>query len=1117
AEVAARYGTTPEAILQELTFTAPAGHKISITAAMARAIMDVINALPDDIKGKVDVLRLKVTEDSICASVLIDGEAQTIVLYTGDEVKAKAKPVELAAEAAEAGQEVKPDERDDVAEAIAQAEAKLAQNDILGAQRSLGRAEDLLQHKTPEEQERYRGPMAGARNKIQEAAVKSMEAAAQAPAPAAPANAPAVSAFMEGVLEEAADNLILTATTRQQVDAIIEARDILAQPQNLQMIENCASGALYHELTIEGNLVDPRELAIQLAQVLLSDPARRREIIETKNTGSTVMVSAEEMITVAREYYDVPMHLASTDITGIDATLEAGHPVIVWVAIRAGGTNNHFVTVTGMTGKGPGGYYEVVEQDGSVYYVAKDRFVNQAANPGMEFIRVEGNIFVISVESLAGIGTTVKIGKSQMVLGSAEGAAFTQTALPAGMTVSGADIGRIGHVRTGGAVEPQEQKPSEDTVGGEIAKDPLKKMVAAAKTVQEVFDLRDENGKPIVEEVKDPTNEVTLSVSHALLALMGRLRDFIRDLPPGVDNATAANLHNALTKIENILREIGAGKSPIRYFMAEVDPVSGHILGFAKADGIALAANLVDYLRVIGMSAVNKSENMLLEEYVLHEVLESVTTKSQHENLYQKVQRQIYGRENRLGKAMGEFNDILRGKEIVKAPEGLVKRTFNKMIPAMEALGRMIIFISNIAIPLLVVGGLAYMFGVNEEMGKVFLEKALAYYFAVLTTGNILAQLSEMREKGFRRPAGKAMISLLIMAGIFMGLNNIPAMAFGYVIPGAVIENAGYLGEIGYVTKGKWDAKHLDKAERPETGAVSSRHGVFKAIMSAVLIAGLLAKGVAATSGLGLVGEVAPEVGLVLFCIGAIGWAIVSAMDITESRLEKAARKLEEIEREKAALEARMAQAQTMNQPGQEETLAKLQKEIVTSAKFIEQLIKEYEPMVTDKIKDTKSYTDTMTLRSLSHSIMDADKESDRIKKYEIAIDYKKDLKALMDLHLDTAFIKDMKKITYIKPELLMPKFQIFKIKDINIDHIKIADAFKKQSLAQRMIAAVKRGISALWGDERGTVDLRATVIGLARKLMLVVTMLLALVKGDRAELNIEDLSTRPVQLKYEE
>ncbi|MBU0881147.1 MAG: hypothetical protein KKE81_02990, partial [Candidatus Omnitrophica bacterium] len=216
--------------------------------------------------------------------------------------------------------------------------------------------------------------------------------------------------------------------------------------------------------------------------------------------------------------------------------------------------------------------------------------------------------------------------------------------------------------------EPVEDKKSEAPIeGGEIAKGWLKDRIEKAQLIQDVFDMVDENNRALISKI-EPSKEAAEAVKEAVDSLLENISRFETSPPSGIRE-------EYYIKVKEMLNGLAAKPESIAYFAAKVEPGTGHLLGFGKADGIAIAPDVVTYLMI--RTDLTRNVSLLVQEYILHEVLEAVTPAETHNKLYQVTQNDFfkgisgYGVDkNSLGVALGGFNDEkrlaanLQGKDI---------------------------------------------------------------------------------------------------------------------------------------------------------------------------------------------------------------------------------------------------------------------------------------------------------------------------------------------------------------------------------------------------------------------------------------------------------------------
>ncbi|MFH1189083.1 MAG: hypothetical protein V1682_00135 [Candidatus Omnitrophota bacterium] len=208
-------------------------------------------------------------------------------------------------------------------------------------------------------------------------------------------------------------------------------------------------------------------------------------------------------------------------------------------------------------------------------------------------------------------------------------------------------------------------EPEAPAEGGQIAKGWLKDRTEEVKSVQDAFDMRDENNKELISRV-EPGKEVVEAVEAAVNSLLEDISRFETSPPAGISR-------EELAKAKGILMA-----RAINYFTARVEPKEGHLLGFGKKDGIAIAPDVISYL--LTRTDLTADTNRLVQEYILHEVLEAVTPVNTHDRLYQTAQNDFFKGtggydvdKNPLGLALGAFNDkeriaaSLQGKGISAA------------------------------------------------------------------------------------------------------------------------------------------------------------------------------------------------------------------------------------------------------------------------------------------------------------------------------------------------------------------------------------------------------------------------------------------------------------------
>ncbi|MFH1593637.1 MAG: hypothetical protein ABID09_02945, partial [Candidatus Omnitrophota bacterium] len=214
-----------------------------------------------------------------------------------------------------------------------------------------------------------------------------------------------------------------------------------------------------------------------------------------------------------------------------------------------------------------------------------------------------------------------------------------------------------------GAKEPEAPKAE----GGEIAKGWLKDRIEKAQLIQDVFDMVDKNNRALISKI-EPSKEAAEAVKEAVDSLLENISRFETSPPAGIRE-------EYYIKAKEMLKGLAAKPESIAYFTARVEPGTGHLLGFGKADGIAIAPDVVTYLMI--RTDLTRNVSLLVQEYILHEVLEAVTPAETHNKLYQVTQNDFfkgisgYGVDkNSLGVALGGFNDEkrlaanLQGKDI---------------------------------------------------------------------------------------------------------------------------------------------------------------------------------------------------------------------------------------------------------------------------------------------------------------------------------------------------------------------------------------------------------------------------------------------------------------------
>ena len=226
-----------------------------------------------------------------------------------------------------------------------------------------------------------------------------------------------------------------------------------------------------------------------------------------------------------------------------------------------------------------------------------------------------------------------------------------QRALPG----SGNNIGEITVDWGVSAIEKQAPPIVSPGGGGEIAKGWLKDRVDAAESIEAVF------ASGLVQKLEGVDKVVEDAVTQAIRQLFDTAMN--RGPPAGISSDSYPDALAMLSKLNN--PETRAAM--ISYFTARVEPITGHLLGFGKRGGIALAADVIEYLSK--MVAPTPYGNKLIQEYILHEVLESVTPTNTHDNLYKITQREFFGYksgENPLGLALSKFNDEKRAEFTAK-------------------------------------------------------------------------------------------------------------------------------------------------------------------------------------------------------------------------------------------------------------------------------------------------------------------------------------------------------------------------------------------------------------------------------------------------------------------